>query len=113
MTSRLIVVGAAVAMLYGCASVPDTEVIVKPESSRPLSAVAVTQCGLAVALFVQLDESHMLRADPRQSDLFTAVDGQQRQSTAPPMAWDKAYQLAGSAVLSSHVILPCTDKPSI
>jgi hypothetical protein len=78
---------------------------------RPLSAVVVTSCGLAVALFIQLDATHLLRADPRQSDIFTAVNGEQRQDTAGPMKWDDAYKLAQSAVLSSHVVLPCTDGP--
>lgn len=90
----------------------ESQVLVSNTIPRPLSAVAVTQCGLAVALYIQLDASHLLRADPRQSDLFTAVDGQQKQSQAGPMKWEDAYQLAGEAVLSSHVQLPCTDDPT-
>lgn len=80
-------------------------------SPRPLSAVVVTSCGLAVALYIQLDATHLLRADPRQSDMFTAVNGEQRQDSAGPMKWDDAYALAQSAVLTSHVLLPCTDGP--
>lgn len=79
----------------------------------PLSAIAVTQCGLAVSLFVQLDATHLLRADPRQSDMFTAVDGKMVQSQAGPMKWDDALALAKSAVLSTNVTLPCTDVPSV
>lgn len=79
---------------------------------RPLSAVVVTSCGLAVALYIQLDATHLLRADPRQSDIFTAVNGEQRQDTAGPMKWDDAYALAQTAVLTSHVLLPCTDGPT-
>lgn len=75
----------------------------------PLSAVVVTNCGLAVALFIQLDATHLMRADPRQSDMFTAVDGHMVQSQAGPMPWDEAFKLALSAVLSSHVVIPCTD----
>lgn len=75
----------------------------------PLSAVVVTNCGLAVALFIQLDATHLMRADPRQSDMFTAVDGKMVQSTAGPMPWEEAYKLAQAAVLSSHVVIPCTD----
>jgi hypothetical protein len=76
----------------------------------PLSAIAVSQCGLAVALFIQLDDKHLMRADPRQSDLFTNVDGHQVQSTAGPMKWEDAIGLASKAVLSSHVTLPCDSK---
>lgn len=79
---------------------------------RPLAAVVVTSCGLAVSLFIQLDATHLLRADPRQSDIFTAVDGKQRQDTAGPMKWEDAYALAQTAVLSSHVVIPCPDDPT-
>lgn len=97
-----------------CATNPVTTVhpdgIVTP---RPLSAVVVTSCSMAVALFIQLDATHLLRADPRQSDMFTAVDGQMVQTQAGPIPWDDAYKLAQSAVLSSHVVIPCTDGPSV
>lgn len=79
----------------------------------PLSAIAVSQCGLAISLFVQLDATHLLRADPRQSDMFTAVNGKMVQSTAGPMKWEDALLLAKSAVLSTNVTLPCTDVPSV
>jgi hypothetical protein len=79
---------------------------------RPLSAIAVSQCGLAVALFIQLDALHLFRADPRQSDLFVAVNGEMLQTTAGPMEWKTAYKLAENAVLTTHVVIPCTDGPS-
>lgn len=104
---------SAVASLCACTSIPKTDVVVADNSvSRPLSAIAVSQCGLAVALFIQLDSTHLLRADPRQSDLFTSANGQPQQSTAGPMEWSKAYELASSAPISSHVTIPCTDGPS-
>lgn len=78
-------------------------------SPRPLSAIVVTSCSMAVALYIQLDATHLLRADPRQSDMFTAVNGEQRQDNAGPMKWADAYKLAQSAVLTSHVVIPCTD----
>lgn len=74
---------------------------------HPLSAIAVTQCGGALALFIQLDPNHLLRADPRQSDLFTNVNGHMVQSTAAPMKWDDAYELATRAVITTHVLVPC------
>lgn len=79
----------------------------------PLSAIAVTQCGLAVSLFIQLDATHLLRADPRQSDMFTNVDGKMVQSQAGPMTIDQALTIAERAVLSTHVVLPCTDGPTV
>lgn len=79
---------------------------------RPLSAVVVTSCGLAVALYIQLDATHLLRADPRQSDMFTAVDGVQHQGIAGPMKWNDAYTLAQTAVLTSNVQLPCNEEPT-
>lgn len=79
----------------------------------PLSAIVVTQCGLAVSLFIQLDATHLLRADPRQSDMFTAVDGKQVQSQAGPMKIDEAMVLAKAAVLSTNVTLPCTEGPTV
>lgn len=78
----------------------------------PLSAIVVTQCGLAVSLFIQLDATHLLRADPRQSDMFTAVNGKQVQSQAGPMKIDAAMVLAKQAVLSTNVTLPCNEGPT-
>lgn len=95
---------------------PHAIVTVRPDGTvnpPPLSAVVVTSCGLAVALFIQLDATHLMRADPRQSDMFTAVDGKMVQSQAGPMPWDDAYKLALAAVLSSNVVIPCTEHPGI
>jgi hypothetical protein len=114
MIRKLALSAVAVASLAACASAPHqtAQPIISSTASRPLSAIVVSQCGLAVALYIQLDPTHLLRADSRQSDLFAAVDGQQQQTGAGPMPWDQAYSLAGSAVLTSHVLLPCTDGPS-
>lgn len=79
----------------------------------PLSAIAVTCNGMAVSLFIQLDADHLFRADPRQSDMFTAVQGKMVQSKAPPMEWKVAYALAQRAVLSTHVVVPCADDKGI
>lgn len=95
-------------VISGCATVP-----VSAKAPAPLSAIAVTQCGLAVSLFIQLDANHLFRADPRQSDLFTNVGGKMQQAPAAPMAWKDAYELAGKATLSTHVVIPCTDGPTI
>jgi hypothetical protein len=85
-----------------------------PNGVRPLSAIAVSQCGMALALFIQLDATHLMRADPKQSDLFVAQpDGTMKQTTAGPLKWEKAYALALSAVLTTHVVIPCTDRPGV
>jgi hypothetical protein len=56
----------------------------------------------------------MLRADPRQSDLFSVgADGKMIQSHAGPVPWEKAYELALSAPISSHVTIPCTETPTL
>lgn len=95
---------------------PDPIMILHPDGSvspPPISAIAVSQCGLAVALFIQLDSNHLFRADPRQSDLFTNVNGQMRQTSGGPMQWKDALELARSAVLTTHVTIPCTDGPRV
>lgn len=107
---RLFVASIAALALAACATAP---LSTKTEQARPLSAIAVTQCGLAVALFIQLDSTHLFRADPRQSDLFTAVNGEMQQTQAAPMKWADAYALAQKATLATHVVLPCTDGPVI
>ena len=107
-TALLVTMTAA---LMACMS--NREIVVKPNAPRPLSAIVVSECGFAVSLFIQLDATHLLRADPRQSDLFTAVHGKQKQSGAGPMSWDEAYRIASSAVLTTHVTLPCSDGPAI
>lgn len=76
----------------------------------PLAAIAVSKCGLAVSLFIQLDANHLLHADPRQSEMFTNVNGKSVSSIAAPMPWKEAYDLAKNAVLTSHVYLPCDER---
>lgn len=111
---RCFVMAVVVSLCAACASIPKNDVVVSPDNTvtRPLSAIAVSQCGMAVALFIQLDSTHLLRADPHQSDLFTSSNGQPQQSTVGPMEWSKAYDLASTAPISSHVVIPCMDGPS-
>lgn len=113
-TTNLFVNGKEVLSLLRAPAGSPIITVVHPDGTvdpRPLSAIVVTQCGLAVSLFVQLDATHLLRADPRQSDMFTAKNGEQVQSQAGPMKIDDAMMLAKAAVLSTNVTLPCTDDP--
>lgn len=111
---RLIVASVLALALAACATTPTQHADLNSVgTARPLSAIAVSQCGLAVALYVQLDATHLLRADPRQSDLFVATDGQMQSQHAPPMKWEDAFALAQKAAITSHVLLPCTDGPTI
>jgi hypothetical protein len=83
-------------------------------SNYPYPKTRGNHCLASIALFIQLDSTHLLRADPRQSDLFgVGSDGKMKQQTAGPIAGDDAYKLALSAPISSHVTLPCTDGPNI
>jgi hypothetical protein len=102
-----------VALVMGLVMSGLIQTVSADEKAPPLSAIAVSQCGLAVALFIQLDATHLLRADPRQSDLFVAVDGKMVQQTAGPMEWKDAFALAQSAVITTHVLLPCTQGPTV
>lgn len=77
---------------------------------KPLSAIMVSQCGGALALFIQVDANHLLRADPRQSDLFSNTDGKMVQSTVGPLEWGLAYSVAAQAVITTHVVVPCDSK---
>lgn len=77
---------------------------------KPLSAIMVSQCGGALALFIQVDANHLLRADPRQSDVFANVDGKMEQSTVGPLEWGLAYSVAAQAVITTHVVVPCDSK---
>lgn len=77
---------------------------------KPLSAIMVSQCGGALALFIQVDANHLLRADPRQSDVFVNVDGKMEQSTVGPLEWGLAYNVAAQAVITTHVVVPCDSK---
>lgn len=89
---------------------PEQQKAVDSFKTPPLSAIAVTCNGMAVSLFIQIDADHLFRADPRQSDMFTAVKGKMVQNKAPPMEWKVAYALAQRAVLTTHVVVPCEDK---
>jgi len=105
---------AALSLVVGCASVkPVTgpkEVSLpapKIKDVRPISAIVVSQCGEAIALYIQLDANNLFRADPKQSELFTNKDDEMIHTFGAPMPWDEAYDLASKAVLSSHVVIPC------
>ena len=105
---KIIVSALAVLIVSGCAAVKPVPRI---KDVRPISAVVVSQCGLALALYIQLDSNNLFRADPKQSELFTNNDGDMVHTFGDPMAWDEAYELASKAVLSSHVTVPCPDGP--
>jgi hypothetical protein len=121
--NKALVIGILGVLASGCATKPIKNVetslsnapVVAPEIKdvKPISAIVVTNCGLAVALFVQLDQYNLFRADPRQSDLFTNVDGKMIVTHGAGMPWDEAYTLAASAILSSNVVIPCNEGPTI
>ena len=105
---------AAALLVCGCASVqPKLESSPQVKDVKPISAIVVSECGSAVALYIQLDQYNLFRADPKQSELFTNKDGEMVHTYGAPMPWGEAYDLAGKAVLSSHVVLPCRDGPSV
>jgi len=97
---------ALLATMVGCASVKSVTAP-KIKDVRPISAIVVSQCGEALALYIQLDANNLFRADPKQSELFTNKADEMVHSFGAPMPWDEAYDLASKAVLSSHVVIPC------
>jgi hypothetical protein len=88
-------------LICGCATAPTVtpdakfEPVAKIKDVRPISAIVVTECGLAVALYIQLDQYNLFRADPKQSELFTDNDGKAVHMFGAPMPWNEAYELAG------------------
>jgi peroxiredoxin family protein len=80
------------------------------EKVQPISAVAVSTCGKAVAIFVTFDKKHMLRFDARSSTLFVVQDdGTVSETRSPAAPIEAVTQIAASAAMTSHVVLPCTE----
>lgn len=96
----------AVVLIIGSAPAPAAE------KSQPLSAIMVSQCGKALAVFVQVDATHLLRADQQQTDIFVG-DGDytnMKQVTSAPLKFDEALKLAESASIQTHVAVKCDES---
>ncbi len=88
--------------LVGCATVP------KHEISTPLAAFVFAQCGGALALYVIVDSTHVLRFDPKQTSIFTLdASGKMAETDGPPTDFKQALDLAATAPITSHVTAPC------
>lgn len=76
----------------------------------PLVAIAVTQCGGLVALYVVLDERHMLRASLKTLALFEIQpDGKVVESARGPVPFDQAMDLAKRALIQTRVETACSQ----
>jgi hypothetical protein len=78
--------------------------------AAPIAAIAVTQCGGLVTLYVMLDDHHMLRAGAKSLALFEIqADGKVVESDREPMPFDQAMDLAKRAVIQTRVETACSQ----
>lgn len=98
------------ALLAGCASAPPKHVEADEKIVSPIAAFDFSQCGGALSLYVVVDQTHVLRFDPKQTTIFAVVDGKLTESAGPPTPFEQAMQIANSAGITSNTIAPC-DKP--
>lgn len=78
--------------------------------AAPLIAIAVTQCGGLVALYVVLDERHMIRASLKALALFEIqADGKAIESSRDPIPFDIAMDLAKRALIQTRVETACSQ----
>lgn len=78
--------------------------------AAPIVAIAVTQCGGLVTLYVVLDSRHMLRAGAKSLALFEIQpDGKVAESDRAPMPFDQIMDLAKKAVIQTRVETACSQ----
>lgn len=102
----------AVAMV-GCAAPEPKRVETSPDERivSPIAAFDFSQCGGALSLYVVVDQTHVMRFDPKQTTIFAAgPDGKVTESSGPPTPFEQALKIAESAGITSNTIAPC-DKP--
>lgn len=104
----ILAVVLGLAVLAGCtkaapAQVPHTQ-------AGPVVAIAVTQCGGLVALYVVLDERHMIRASAKTLALFEIQpDGKVIETARGPLPFDSAMELAKHARIQTRVETACAQ----
>lgn len=106
----------AVAFLFGCASAPPAAHPVAAKeplahAADPIAAIVVTSCNKSVALYVVMDNQHMIRFNGAGTALFDAIGPgvAPKETHADPVDWNAAFALAQRAPLTSHVIMPCGE----
>lgn len=81
-----------------------------PAQPIPIAAIAVTQCGGLVSLYVVLDERHMLRAGVKSLALFEIqADGKVVESEHAPIPVEAAMDLAKKAAIQTRVETACSQ----
>lgn len=113
---RLIKIAAlmGMALLAGCTTAPEPKRVETSPDERivsPIAAFDFSQCGGALSLYVVVDQTHVMRFDPKQTTIFAAgPDGKVIESSGPPTPFEQALKIAESAGITSNTIAPC-DKP--
>ncbi len=93
--------------LIGCVSVHQPKPEIVP---TPIAAFDFIQCGGALALFVIVDPTHVIRFDQKQTTIFTIENGKMTETNGPPTPFSQALQIAETAGITSNAIAPC-GKP--
>lgn len=109
---RKIMAALLITALIGCAAPEPKRVEASPDEKviSPIAAFDFSQCGGALALYVIVDTTHVLRFDPKQTTIFAAgPDGKVTESSGPPTPFEQALKIAESAGITSNTIAPC-DK---
>lgn len=104
-----VVLGLAV--LAGCTRTAPAQVQAPhTHSLAPIVAIGVTQCGGLVALYVVLDDRHMIRASEKTLALFEIQpDGKVVETARGPLPFDAAMELAKHAQIQTRVETACAQ----
>lgn len=77
----------------------------------PIAAIAVTECGRAVVIFVTLDAAHVLRFDGKSAAVYEVKpDGTVGLSEGEPVPIEAAMKIATSARIQANAALPCHES---
>lgn len=77
--------------------------------ARPISAVAVVDCGEIAALVIQVDARTILRFTAEHTDLITIDREQKTVKHAPPTPLHESLKIAETAIVQSTLYI--CDKP--
>lgn len=77
--------------------------------ARPISAVAVVDCGEIAALVIQVDARTILRFTAEHTDLISIDHEQKTVKHAPPTPLHESLKIAETAIVQSTLYI--CDKP--
>lgn len=103
----------AITLVFIAAGAMKIGALAAPAEQRPVFAVAVSQCGGTIGLYVVIDETHAVLFRGQDTVTFTVKGDEIEEKTGDVTPIEIAHQLAARAKIQQHIVARCPADSAI